>query len=181
MPRRAFTLVELLVVIAIIGLLSTVAVVATTSTRSKARDTKRIADIKQIMTAMYLYRENNPAGTYPNPTALGCAASTGGYYCLGQTDSQTCWASSEFHGCDLLNSALSSYIAKIPDDPENVTGKHGDAYLYLFSGSNSGVTAPFLHWGMDQQTSANICMGGASGQWNADGRNRWWCITALPN
>jgi len=53
--RRGFTLVELLVVISIIGLLSTLAVVSLNSARQKARDAKRIADVKQIQTAMELY------------------------------------------------------------------------------------------------------------------------------
>ncbi|MBU1146489.1 type II secretion system GspH family protein [Patescibacteria group bacterium] len=53
--KKGFTLIELLVVIAIIGLLSTLAVVALTSARTKARDSKRVADMKQVQTAMELY------------------------------------------------------------------------------------------------------------------------------
>jgi prepilin-type N-terminal cleavage/methylation domain-containing protein len=54
-PSKGFTLIELLVVIAIIGLLSTLAVVALNSARQKSRDAKRVADIKQIQTALELY------------------------------------------------------------------------------------------------------------------------------
>jgi len=50
--KKGFTLIELLVVIAIIGLLSTLAVVALSSARTKARDSKRTADMKQVQTAM---------------------------------------------------------------------------------------------------------------------------------
>ena len=61
--QRGFTLVELLVVIAIIGLLSTLAVVALGSARSKARDARRVSDIKQIQTGLELYFADQ--GLYP--------------------------------------------------------------------------------------------------------------------
>ncbi len=53
--KKAFTLVELLVVIAIIGLLATLSVLSLNNARAKARDAKRVADVKQIMTALELY------------------------------------------------------------------------------------------------------------------------------
>jgi len=56
---KGFTLIELLVVIAIIGLLSTLAVVALNSARQKARDAKRVADIKQVQTALELFYNDN--------------------------------------------------------------------------------------------------------------------------
>lgn len=75
--KKGFTLVELLVVIAIIGLLSTLAVVALGSARSKARDARRISDIKQAQTALELYFAD--LGMYPNPalpiTDMGSASS----------------------------------------------------------------------------------------------------------
>ena len=63
---KGFTLIELLVVIAIIGLLSTLAVVALNSARQKSRDSKRVADIKQIQTALELYFSDHNA--YPIQT-----------------------------------------------------------------------------------------------------------------
>ena len=50
--KKAFTLVELLVVIAIIGLLSTIAVVSLGGARIKAKDAKRIADLRSMQTAL---------------------------------------------------------------------------------------------------------------------------------
>ncbi|MDD2807460.1 MAG: type II secretion system protein [Patescibacteria group bacterium] len=80
MRKKGFTLIELLVVIAIIGLLSTLAVVALNSARLKARDAKRVADIKQVQTALELYFNDN--NSYPimggAPIVLGSGAT-----CLG--------------------------------------------------------------------------------------------------
>lgn len=71
--KSAFTLIELLVVIAIIGILSTLAVVALQSARSKARDSKRIADVKQMQTALELYFNDN--GSYPTSVTSTIATS----------------------------------------------------------------------------------------------------------
>ena len=59
----AFTLIELLVVIAIIGILATLAIVSLSTARSSSRDAKRIADLKQLQTALEVYY--NDYGSYP--------------------------------------------------------------------------------------------------------------------
>lgn len=61
--KSAFTLIELLVVIAIIGLLATLSVLALNNARAKSRDAKRLADVKQLQTALELYF--NSVGHYP--------------------------------------------------------------------------------------------------------------------
>ena len=73
MNKKGFTLIELLVVIAIIGLLSTLAVVALGNAREKARDSKRLSDVKQIQTALELYFNDN--SSYPVET--GTLGATG--------------------------------------------------------------------------------------------------------
>lgn len=66
--KPAFTLIELLVVIAIIGILATLAVVALQNARRNARDTRRVADIRQVQTALELYL--NDYGHYPEDSGL---------------------------------------------------------------------------------------------------------------
>lgn len=62
--KKGFTLIELLVVVAIIGMLSSVVLAALGDARASARDSRRIQDLKQIQTALELYRQEND-NTYP--------------------------------------------------------------------------------------------------------------------
>jgi len=57
--NKGFTLIELLVVVAIIAILAAISVVALNNARARARDAKRLADIKQIQTALELYYLDN--------------------------------------------------------------------------------------------------------------------------
>lgn len=66
---RGFTLVELLVVVAIIAVLASSVLAAVGSARAKARDAKRIAEIKEIKNALNLYHDSN--FSYPSTTPEG--------------------------------------------------------------------------------------------------------------
>jgi uncharacterized protein (TIGR02145 family)/prepilin-type N-terminal cleavage/methylation domain-containing protein len=59
LKRAGFTLIELLVVIAIIGLLATLSVIALSNARAKSRDSKRLADVKQLQTSLEMYYLQN--------------------------------------------------------------------------------------------------------------------------
>lgn len=83
---KGFTLIELLVVIAIIGILSTIVLVSLNSARQKARDTRRLGDIRQVALALEMYYDDN--ASYPSVTGctaanwtgtLATAITTGGY------------------------------------------------------------------------------------------------------
>ena len=78
--KKAFTRVELLVVIAIIAILATLAIVALQQARKSARDAKRIADIRQMQTALELYF--NDWGQYPD--SLGTSIASGSYIYMNQ-------------------------------------------------------------------------------------------------
>ncbi|MDP7368638.1 MAG: type II secretion system protein [Candidatus Pacebacteria bacterium] len=62
--NKGFTLIELLVVIAIIGILSSVVLTSLNSARQKSRDAKRIAELRQLQTALQLFYEDNQG--YPS-------------------------------------------------------------------------------------------------------------------
>ena len=65
-------MIELLVVIAIIGLLSTLSILALNTARARSRDARRVADVKQIQTALEMYY--NDAGSYPTSASVTSGA-----------------------------------------------------------------------------------------------------------
>lgn len=67
--NRAFTLVELIISIAIIGVILSLSMIAISDIRLKARDAERLSDIRQIQTALELYKRDE--GYYPDSLTLG--------------------------------------------------------------------------------------------------------------
>jgi prepilin-type N-terminal cleavage/methylation domain-containing protein len=78
---QGFTLIELLVVIGIIGLLSTLAVLSLSDSGPKARDAKRMSDIKALRNAIELFIYTNPTNKYDLPGGSP-AQPTRNYYWL---------------------------------------------------------------------------------------------------
>ena len=68
--QRGFTLIELLVVIAIIGILATIVLVSLNSARQKARDTRRVSDLRQIQLGEEIYYDSNGTTYAANLAAL---------------------------------------------------------------------------------------------------------------
>jgi len=88
--KKCFTLIELLVVVAIMGLLAALAVIALNTARARARDARRVSDIKQIQTALELYYMDNykyPPDLAPTSIEGLCLSSTSGFAnpCAGVT------------------------------------------------------------------------------------------------
>lgn len=120
--QKGFTLIELLVVIAIIALLSTLAVVALGSARQKSRDAKRLADVKQMSTALELYFTDQNA--YPTATVT-----------LGSS-SAVCLGTNGFNAATQCTGT--TYLATVPSSP---TPPSNSAYAYVSSdGSTYSIT-----------------------------------------
>jgi type II secretion system protein G len=121
LKNKGFTLIELLVVIAIIGLLASIVLVSLNSARAKARDTKRKADMNNIITAIEMYYDSNNA--YP---------STGGSWwgvCVNGGSRTTSGANAYIPG------VTPNYITVLPTDPRGDTSGWS-GYLYKSNGTN---------------------------------------------
>lgn len=63
--EKGFTLIELLVVIAIIGVLSTIVLVSLNTAREKARDVRRVSDMRQVALGLEMYYDSHTDTGYP--------------------------------------------------------------------------------------------------------------------
>jgi prepilin-type N-terminal cleavage/methylation domain-containing protein len=129
--NRGFTLVELLVVIAIIGILAAVVLVSLNSARMKSRDARRLADVRQVMTALELYYNDN--GAYP--------VADGGNH----------------PDASLGGPAFSTYLGTYPIYPaptNDGTCGTGLDYTYAQTGSGTGYTITFCLGGSSGGFSA---------------------------
>ncbi|MFC1612875.1 type II secretion system protein [Patescibacteria group bacterium] len=125
-----FTLIELLVVIAVIGLLSSIAFVSLDNARAKARDARRLAEIKQLQTALELYYDKN--GAYPVSGNCGATSPNGGWCNSVESLSNDHWVRR-----GVVN--LSEFISKDPLDPKqggapNFRPYNGGTIFYYANG-----------------------------------------------
>ncbi len=106
MKQKGFTLIELLVVVAIISLLASVVMASLNSARVKARDAKRIAEKREVVTAMNLFYNSNN-GRWPD--------SGGTWRCFGAPSTETCFLAN-FSGLDSLVTDMAPYISSSPNN-----------------------------------------------------------------
>ena len=130
--QKAFTLIELLVVIAIIGLLASVLMVSIGNARLKSREVKRLADIRQIRSALEMYVNDN--GNYPGAVTT--------YYWISDNNYP---GSGTWPPCSSTTGGLKPYIANVCNtfDPSG--------YQYAYSIDSSGR----YHLGARFETTAN--------------------------
>ncbi len=107
--NNGFTLIELLIVLAIIGVLSALLMANFIGVRQRARDGQRKSDLRQIQSALEIYRSDQ--GSYPSSFASGTS----------------------IQGPD--GSVYMKSVPWDPNDPKDGTGTY--RYQYCFYDNNS--------------------------------------------
>lgn len=122
--KKGFTLIELLIVIAIIGILASALLVSLGGARQSARDSRRLADVRQVQAALEVYF--NACGHYPGVTTCGAVGNSNGAWntgAAGQLD-------------DTLTGAGIG-ISQIPYDPTGGGTGNVQDYLYQVNAGNN--------------------------------------------
>lgn len=167
--QTGFNLIELLVVISIIALLVTAALLIFNSSRQKSRDARRVADVKQIISALDLYF--NVCNSYPIPSSpnfiinsnYSLYSSTGSV--VGPCGTNAAGPSSQNGGFGLsANAAGTIFVRTLQGAPSPADGSTcatgtNNSYTYNATGvsgtSASGYTIQF-------------CLGSATGGYSAN-------------
>ncbi|MBI2616826.1 type II secretion system protein [Candidatus Gottesmanbacteria bacterium] len=104
LAEPGFTLIELLVVIAVLAFLSALLLPNFVSTRQRGRDVQRKSDLKQIQSALELYKLDQSPLIYPSSMPVSLCGK--------------CWTSG---GSGATCPSGNVYIRKFPCDPKALT------------------------------------------------------------
>ncbi len=139
--RKGFTLVELLIVVGIIGILATLLMANFIGVRQRARDAQRKSDLRQIQSALELYRSDQGSYAPASGTSVGA-----------------CGASLK------AGTPANTYMQKIPCDPSGTSAYNSGNYYYTSSGGTTYQICTCLENSADSQgvaagagTPANTC------------------------
>ncbi|HSD98899.1 MAG TPA: type II secretion system protein [Patescibacteria group bacterium] len=133
--QSGFTLIELLIVIAIIGILSTLLMTNFIGVRQRARDAQRKSDVRQMQSALELYRSDT--GSYPVSDSNN------------RLNATACTTSSGFTSTD----GGTTYMQKVPCDPLGTSAYHSGNYYYNSSGTTYTIYACLENTSDSQGTS----------------------------
>lgn len=162
-----FTLIELLVTISVIGFLATVAFAYYNSAQERARNAKRLADIRQYSKVFDLAFDKN--GEYPDP-------GTTNWRCLGDFSDDKCWRwGTNYSENPTLNAILDDFLPALPVNEGTVCGSDGwEGALYRCAIRTSGICSRYqVIWFMEGTSQS--CAGETTWSNNFQGRGCTYC------
>lgn len=151
---KGFTLIELLIVIAIIGILSALLMANFIGVRQRARDAQRKADLRQIQSALEIYRSDSATGNYPDQSLVVC-------------------------GQSLDNGATTPtvYMKKIPCDPQGAGYWYSGQYFYDNPNGTDYTLAACLENSADSTSGTTATSPSGS---DANCPSKWYYVLTNP-
>lgn len=146
---KGFTLIELLIVVAIIGILAALLTSNFVAIRERARDAQRKSDLRQLQSALELYRSD--IGSYP--------VTSNSYQLPNSVISGTgnCPSPGSF------TYSSTTYMKKIPCDPLGASYYNTGDYYYSSDGTNYTLAACIENVNDTDQNVTSTPPSGASG------------------
>lgn len=157
--QKGFTLIELLVIISIIAFLVAAVLLALQGSRAKARDAKRVADIKQIITGLDLFFAS--CGTYPIETTALTLDQTIKLYtgntsgCGNKTGSD---ANNGGFGATTGGNVIIGLMQASPNPPDGSCTDSPGSNPYTYTSNDTGSTY-----------TLTFCIGKATGSYTTAG------------
>lgn len=151
--RRGFTLIELLAVIAIIGIIVAAALISMSTARAKGRDSRRVADVRAVMTALEIYQADQ--GGYP----VGRPSIPVPQVELGQDPALVLTS----NGFEPTPTGSKTYLSLVPHDPSPsqnymYVAREADYALGCSTGPCVQYTIQFtLERGVQNLPAGNVC------------------------
>lgn len=147
--QSGFTLIELLVIISIIGFLVAAVMLYLAQARSKSRDAKRVADVKQISSGLDLYYSH--CNSYPIETnaELGTAGYTTLYTGTGNALTGPCGVHNGSStqnggfGTNTTGTIIIRTILPAPTPADGATCPTGNNNSYLYNSTGPSYTLRF--------------------------------------
>ncbi len=139
-PSGGFTLIELLVVVAIIGILSTVVFATIGGTRGRARDAKRLAEVKEMQLILAVLDTSSTSG---NVILAGCGAANAlTTACSGNAIELASFADPSTPGtaCTSASAATCGYSISKADGSAGATSGNYRICFYLEDPASAGLT-----------------------------------------
>jgi len=139
--EKAFTLVEIIVVVSIVALLTTFGFSSYTSAQRRARDTKRVADMNELINAINLFQLERRRGPIEDDfceSSIGNAGSS-----CPVNPPQTGWVQGGLWN-DLVGGG---YLKELPIDPLN-----NSQYYYYYEPTNPPPNSGGQLWYRSEQT-----------------------------
>jgi general secretion pathway protein G len=144
--QTGFTMIELLIVVSIIGILASMIILTTSGSRIKARDARRMSDMKSLVTAQELYYSD--IGHY-----FTCSATLGD--CVPKNSRN-------------YPSSIGARMSKTPTDPKNSgTTCTGDSYIYCGL-DNTGNNQQFCYFAKLEENAASYITASLKGNMRKD-------------
>lgn len=118
--KKSFTLIEILIVISIISIISAVIFVNVRSSQSRARDTRRVADLEALNNAIQMYYREN--GHFPSlPENCGVYSEDYGWHSAVSSKDAPNWVSHNARPkcvtSDFIAGLSPDFLASLPSDP----------------------------------------------------------------